>query len=30
MSQIPPAVGVLLVFLLTCLGLWLVYVIYPG
>ena len=29
MNTIPPAVGVLLVFVLSCLGLWLIYIIYP-
>lgn len=28
MSKMPPAVGVLLVFALACLGLWLLYRIY--
>jgi hypothetical protein len=29
MNRIPPAVGVFLVFVLACLGLWLLYLIYP-
>lgn len=29
MNKIPPAVGVLLVFVLACLGLWLFYLVYP-
>lgn len=29
MSKIPPAVGVLLAFVLACLGLWVLYLVYP-
>lgn len=29
MSKLPPAAGVFLVFVLACLGLWLLYRIYP-
>lgn len=29
MNTIPPVVGVLLLFMLSCLGLWVVYLIYP-